>query len=257
MDMRTPQRESDTARLTRERDFHDGRFEQEVRQPQRKYYWAVQDAFAAYAARRAEHSLQADVLEYGCAKGRVSCQLAPAAKSITGIDISGVAIEQAEARACAAGLQNTRFAVMNAEAMDFADQSFDFIFGSGIIHHLDIGRAYDELYRVLRPGGRVLFIEPLGHNPVLGLYRRLTPAVRSVDEHPLKKADFQAFAARFDDVRTRHFGLFTLGAVPFRHLPGGSYARAAARAADRAFFAMPFAKWWAWFCVMEGQKSEG
>ena len=243
-------------RLDRERAYHDQRFAEETRLAQRKYYWAVRDAFSAYEQRRTQLAQGGDVLEYGCAKGAVSLSLAPTAKSVTGIDISPVAIGSANDAAAAQGLLNTRFDVMNAEAMEFEDESFDFIFGSGIIHHLDVKRSYRELHRVLRPGGRVLFIEPLGHNPVLGLYRKMTPAARTEDEHPLRKGDIRAFGEIFGDLRTHHFGLFSLGAVPFRNTAAGPAAYGASRALDRAVFALPFAKWWSWFCVMEGRKAD-
>src|SRR3546814_1101008 len=81
---------------------------------------------------------------------------------------------------------------MNAEAMTFPDDSFDLVFGSGIIHHLDIDRAFGEIARVLRPGGRAVFIEPLGLNPAIELYRRFTPSARTPDEHPLLRRDFRS-----------------------------------------------------------------
>src|SRR3546814_11483257 len=84
------------------------------------------------------------------------------ARTATGIDISDVAIEKGRERARQKGFTNVRLEAMNAEAMTFPDDSFDLVFGSGIIHHLDIDRAFGEIARVLRPGGRAVFIEPLG-----------------------------------------------------------------------------------------------
>ena len=43
---------------------------------------------------------------------------------------------------------------MDAEDMDFADSSFDFIWSWGVIHHsADTHRVLQEMHRVLRPGG--------------------------------------------------------------------------------------------------------
>ena len=52
---------------------------------------------------------------------------------------------------------------------------FDAVLGKQILHHLDLGVAIPEIVRVLRPGGRAVFLEPLIHNPLLEGYRRLTP----------------------------------------------------------------------------------
>src|SRR3546814_13720576 len=93
---------------------------------------------------------------------------------------------------------------MNAEAMDFPDDSFDLVFGSGIIHHLDIDRAFAEIARVLRPGGRAVFVEPPGLNPAIEIYRRLTPGAPPPAAHPLPPHHLRRFHAAFRN-HTRRF----------------------------------------------------
>ncbi len=45
-----------------------------------------------------------------------------------------------------------------AESLPFADESFDLVFGHAVLHHIpDLGRAFSEFLRVLRPGGRIAF----------------------------------------------------------------------------------------------------
>jgi SAM-dependent methyltransferase len=105
---------------------------------------------------------------------------------------------------------------MNAEALDFPDASFDRVTGSGILHHLDLDRAYAEIRRVLRPGGYAVFLEPLGHNPLINWYRRRTPHLRTEDEHPLMRRDLDVARATFPRVDARFFDLTTLAAVPLR-----------------------------------------
>src|SRR3546814_4334755 len=63
---------------------------------------------------------------------------------------------------------------------------------------------YTTLFRsrVLRPGGRAVFIEPLGLNPAIELYRRFTPSARTPDEHPLLRRDFRRFDAAFGSTRS-------------------------------------------------------
>jgi ubiquinone/menaquinone biosynthesis C-methylase UbiE len=64
---------------------------------------------------------------------------------------------------------------MNAEATTFPDNSFDLICGSSILHHLNLDKACAEIRRILRPDGGAVFIEPLGHNPLINMFRKLTP----------------------------------------------------------------------------------
>jgi SAM-dependent methyltransferase len=73
-----------------------------------------------------------------------------------------------------------RFLVMDAESLGFDEGSFDVVVGSGILHHLALRQS-----RVLRPDGCAVFVDPLGHNIFIRLYRKLTPSMRTADEHPL------------------------------------------------------------------------
>ena len=192
---------SGAAKLDRERDYHNHRFANETREDQAKYYAAVKDGAEQFAAQLRLRALsqQADVLEYGCGNIPALFDVATICRSATGIDISDVVVDQGNRRAKALGLSNVHFETMNAEQMTFANDSFDLVFGRGIIHHLDIDRSFEEIARVLRPNGTAMFWEPLGHNLLLKIYRRMTPDARTPDEHPLVRGDF--------DLACRHFGL--------------------------------------------------
>ena len=240
------------ARLKRERDFHNARFEHDDRDAQLKYYDAIGDCFGDYGARVNELAVGADILEYGCAYGGNTLRLAETARTATGIDISDVAIEQGRLQARERGLANVHLEAMNAEAMTFPDASFDLVFGSGILHHLDIDKAYAEIARVLRPGERAVIVEPLGLNPAIELYRRLTPSARTPDEHPLMRQDFRRFSAAFGTTSCRFYGLSTLAVVPFRRSAAKAPLFNVTRALDRGLFALPGLKWLAWYSLMEG-----
>ena len=241
-------------RLRRERAFHNDRFEEEEnRDAQLKYYDAIKDCLKAYHERVIELAAGADILEYGCSLGRIGRGLAARAKSVVGIDISDVAIDHGMAKAKAAGQDNVHLEVMNAEKMTYEDNSFDLVFGSGIIHHLDVEKAFSEIARVLRPGGRAVFVEPLGHNPAIELYRRITPGARTPDEHPLLAKDFKRLDHYFDETDCKFHGLTTIAVVPFRNTPAKAPILAVTRALDKGLFALPAVKWWAWFSLMEAR----
>lgn len=163
------------------------------------------------------------VLDFGCGDGEFSILLAERGARVTGIDISPRRIEEARQHAAAAGVaERSDFAVMNAEQLSFAPGSFDLICGTSILHHLSLERAVPELARVLRPQGVAMFVEPLGHNALINLYRKLTPSFRTVDEHPLLMRDFEVFDRHFGEIDARFFHLTSLAAVgvrPFRIFP--------------------------------------
>ncbi|MFN3595953.1 MAG: class I SAM-dependent methyltransferase [Rubricoccaceae bacterium] len=138
----------------------------------------------------------ARVLDYGCGRGERSLSVLAHGREVDGIDISPVYIAEAETAARAAGYDadRFRFVVGDAHVLPYPDAAFDLVLGEGILHHLDLPTALGEVHRVLRPGGRALFLEPLLDNPLLKLFRSLTPRARTDDERPLSAADLRAIA---------------------------------------------------------------
>jgi SAM-dependent methyltransferase len=66
-----------------------------------------------------------------------------------------------------------------------------------------------EVRRVLRPGGRAYFIEPLGYNPLIDVYRWMADALRTPSERPLRFVDIEALRTIFAKVDHREFWLTT------------------------------------------------
>jgi 2-polyprenyl-3-methyl-5-hydroxy-6-metoxy-1,4-benzoquinol methylase len=94
-----------------------------------------------------------DVLEIGVGNGSHAQLLATHAKSFAGIDLTNYAVKSTSERLRLKGLKGT-IRQMDAERMDFADNSFDFIWSWGVIHHSANTRAVvEQMHRVLRPGG--------------------------------------------------------------------------------------------------------
>jgi hypothetical protein len=123
--------------------------------------------------------------------------------------------------------------------------------GTGILHHLALDRAYSEIARVLNDGGAGIFIEALGHNPLINLYRRLTPHLRTEDEHPLRIADLALAKQYFPKMETRFYYLSSLLAVPFRKWPFFPALLAGFDAFDGLLFRLfPFLRRYAWMAVI-------
>lgn len=244
-----PDRDS---RLKREADFHDRAFAQQTRQATSRFYAVARSSKAAYAARVLEGCGGLSVLEYGCGPGSCGPDLAAAGASVTGIDISPEAIAMAGITAEKRGVSDRlNLQVMDAEGLDLPGAAFDRVCGSGILHHLDLVRAVPEIVRVLKPGGRALFFEPLGHNALINLYRRRTPALRTVDEHPLKMADVRAIARHFGRARLSYHHLTSLLAAPLWGRRGFEPLRAVLEGLDRLLLGLPLIRRQAWIVIMD------
>jgi len=105
------------------------------------------------------------VLDYCCGNGDFSIWLAEAGAYAHGIDISPVSIQNATSEAVRKGFgDRVTFRVMDAEATEFTNDYFDFAVVNGVLHHLDLEKAYRELARILKPEGIVVATEALRHN---------------------------------------------------------------------------------------------
>lgn len=133
------------------------------------------------------------MLDLGCGHGEKSLELLRNGATVKGIDISQPYVEDARANAKRAGFPEERFefSVMDAHALEFSDEYFDLVVGNGVLHHLDLPVSLAEINRVLKNGGRALFKEPLAANPLLRLFRILTPSARTIDEKPLTPNDLR------------------------------------------------------------------
>lgn len=97
-----------------------------------------------------------DVLEIGVGSGSHAQLLAPRSKSYKGIDLTDFATRSTQRRFEEFGIQG-EVVRMDAEKMNFADASFDWIWTWGVIHHsANTKQVLSEMKRVLRPGGRAV-----------------------------------------------------------------------------------------------------
>lgn len=238
-------------RVEREKSFHNNRFggADEERSAASKYYAAAESARAHFFDLIERHARGRDLLEVGCGTGAQAQRWNHFGARVTGIDISEQGIERAKESSMK---ENTsiEYRVMNAEEMEFSDNSFDTVVGGGILHHLELEKAYAQVARVLRKDGHMIFLEPLGHNPIINLYRLLTPRMRSEDEHPLLRQDLRKLYDYFQHVDLRYFVLFSLAAVPFRSSRIFPQVLATLAKIDEMLFKISFVQRFAWMVVI-------
>jgi len=116
---------------------------------------------------------------------------------LTCINISEAELEKGRSLAGQSAI-NPNFRLMDAAELIFDDESFDMVYGGAILHHINLEKAFSGIHRILRRGGRIFFIEPLGINPVAKLVRLLTPSARTKDEKPLGWRELRLLRRYFD-----------------------------------------------------------
>ncbi|NET77998.1 class I SAM-dependent methyltransferase [Okeania hirsuta] len=125
------------------------------------------------------------LLDLGCGAGENSVYFAKKGARCVATDYSSGMVDVAVKLAETNGVQ-IEGKVMDAMALEFADNTFDFVYASNLLHHLPNPKlAIREMHRVLKPGGKACFWDPLKHNPVINVYRRIATKVRTEDEMPL------------------------------------------------------------------------
>lgn len=150
------------------------------------------------------------ILDCGCGYGALSCHLAKRGAKVTAIDLSASSVSHARGWFRLNGVDDrieTR--VGSLHELPFEDASFDFVVGSCILHHLDLRLFGPELRRVLRPGGKAVFVENNAKSRLLMFFRdKVLAALRlrrgSDDESPMDEEKVDRLRAFFPELRLHY-----------------------------------------------------
>ena len=243
-----------TVKNLREKEFHNklqssskGRFEN-------IFYKAIGHAWLDYYENLNSLAKNSDILDYGCGIGpTIEKVINYNPKKITGIDISDVSINKAKEKFKNSDIK-IELLVDNCEETKFKNNQFDLVYGLGILHHLEFSKCMDEISRILKTNGSLLFIEPLGTNPIINLYRFLTPGSRSKDEHPLTFKDFDLIKEKFKSVSIKYYGLMTLVFFPFYKSTNSRIFKALIKF-DQLLFKIKFFRLFAWSVLITAKKN--
>jgi SAM-dependent methyltransferase len=164
-----------------------------------------------------------DILDYGWAGDgdRAVALLERGARSVAGFDLwwKDEDLTRVAALMRRAGVEEkTDFRLADPYATPFADDSFDIVIGGSILLHLDLDAALGEIRRVLRDGGRGVFVEPLAHNPLLRVGRALTSSTRSDAGRPFTQEDWALCARHFPGFEHVERELSTIPLMPLNLL---------------------------------------
>ena len=224
--------------------------EYQKRYANKKYYLETASHSDRYAFEWMQREARGRVfLDYACGNGG-NCIFAAksGAELSVGIDLSPVSVANARRRAEESGVADrTWFAQTDAEDTKLPSNAIDRVICHGVLHHLDRSKAFPELHRIMKPGGKLLAVEALNYNPAIKLYRKLTPAMRTEWEtaHILSLKDLRAARTWFD-----------LGEVKYWHIAGilAPHARPVApalHALDAVLTKIPGIQLMAWIFTFE------
>jgi len=145
------------------------------------------------------------LLEVGCGIGTDLVRFARGGALVTGVDLSQTAIDMASKNFALHGLQPVELRVANAEALPYADATFDHVYGHGVIQYTaDPAQLIRECHRVLKPGGTGIFMVYNRVSWLNALSKVMKVALEHEDAPCLRKfsiGEFRALLAPFRDVR--------------------------------------------------------
>lgn len=127
-----------------------------------------------------QENAEATVLDLGCGAGHASFSVAPFVDSVTAYDLSDSMLSVVAATAQERALHNIKTCQGTVESLPFEDNRFDIVISRYSAHHWhDVGRALREVHRVLKQGGRAVFIDVVspGH-PILDIYLQTVEVLR-------------------------------------------------------------------------------
>ncbi len=197
------------------------------------------------------------VLDYGCGLGDNSVLLASRGAKVVGVDISPELIELAQKRLDQHDLgECSEFRIGSAHELPLENESVDVVFGMAILHHLDLKLSSEEVFRILKKGGRAIFLEPVRNSKFVKFVRNLIPYQQpdiSPFERPLTDAELQNYAAKFTDYRSRAFSLPFVNLLEVLRVPDNAL-HSAIRIDGKILQSAPFLNYYASVRVIEMTK---
>ena len=238
----------------RERKFHDELHSSGQERSQNKFYRALYSLNEDFRNLLKVKTKSVQVLDYGCGIGNFAQEVSEfGPKKIVAVDISEEAIKKAKKKSGEVS-KNIDFKVDNCENLSLDSNSFDIVYGSGILHHLDLKKSLNEINRVLKKDGTIIFVEPLATNPLINIYRKFTPNARSPDEHPFKSGDIKLINSIFKNVEIKYYGFLTLVFFPFYKSPEKSRLFKIISSIDEMILKIKYFKFLAWSILIKGEK---
>jgi SAM-dependent methyltransferase len=150
------------------------------------------------------------VLEIGCGTGLFTEKLLSTGAKITATDLSQDLLAVAKTRLG----EQCSLCTADAHSLPWDNDTFDIVYGSSILHHLQVEKALGEVYRVLKKDGRMLFAEPNMLNPQILLQKNIEWIKKRLGDSP----DETAFIRWKIKKRMQKIGFIDLQVFPYDFL---------------------------------------
>jgi len=128
------------------------------------------------------------LLEIGAGTGTWTELLATGSWGITALELSGDLLDRAKLKPFA---DRVTWVQHDAENLPFEENHFDFVCGLSILHHLHLERSLKEIFRVLKPGGKLWFSEPNMLNPQIFIQKNVPIIKKWAGDTPDETAFFR------------------------------------------------------------------
>ena len=219
-------------------------------------YYSITKSSEEYKENWLKKNIKPDskVLDWACGSGENGIYAAQYASEVFGIDISQEGLDNAKKNAVLKGVApKCKFQLMDGENMLFEDSTFDIAVEYGALHHVDLPKALSELARVLKPESKMICVEALRHNPLIHLYRKLTPHLRTSWEvnHILGVESLDLMKKYFSKVDVNFFHFFSLLLVPLRKTKFFKFIYPFIDKLDKLFLSNKFFGKYGWIMIIE------
>jgi SAM-dependent methyltransferase len=150
------------------------------------------------------------LLDMGVGLGESAVYFARKGAEVTAVDVSPEMVDLTLRLGERYGV-NVKGVVSGGEDLPVESDSYDFVYSANTLHHVsDRKRYFEQIHRVLKPGGKFFTIDPLIYNPIIGVYRRMATEVRTADERPVSFRTLRLARRYFVNVQHREFWIASL-----------------------------------------------
>lgn len=223
--------------------------------------WSFQQALVDRALDWLGDIRQRWVLEIGPGIGRETAALVAGGAHALALDVTLAALERTRAGVSGAAPAAASTGVLHpvqalAERLPLRDGSIDRVFAQTVLMHLDLSAAAGEWARVLRPGGRVIVLEPVRGNPLVWLHRRFISPYRVTRPNYVTVAELETVSPDLKLLRHEEHFLLSVAVLALPP-PLARVLRPVLARVDRALLVLPFLRRFAWMTLAEWERKAG
>jgi 2-polyprenyl-3-methyl-5-hydroxy-6-metoxy-1,4-benzoquinol methylase len=145
------------------------------------------------------------VVDLGCGWGTFSFAIAPLCRDVTGVDFSRKAIAICNRLLEERGLDNVQFVCASAQDTGLPPGAYDAIICADLVEHLypaDTQALYDECWRLLKPGGKLIIWTP--HR---GHIFEILKAHNIILKRPVSHVDYKSMRRLVNGLRAKGFAI--------------------------------------------------